>query len=608
MVNMISNFISRYVSKKWQDTILIREYATLHRRRLAIGVFALLGVAVLDLSLPLIIAHAVDLLVEGAAVDRLALLAFLYLLVSCFLAVGRYVWRVSLYSASIFCGRDLRDRYVSHLHVLPKSFFVERRRGELIALANNDVEAVKLILGEAVVFFCDSILYILMIPPLMLYLSPRLTLLVGIPMLAIPFLVVANEKKIHSRFKDVQDAFGELSAAAQEALTGVRVVKAFRKEGALTTHYKECGNRVVRSNLLLARIESVFDPMLLSVLGISTLLMIFVGGSWVIDGAVSIGVFVAFQRYLRLLVWPMQALGLSFTVLQRAVASSDRLQSVLAAAPEVNYLPLEKVPLSGEGGQRIEFRDLTFTYSGSTVPALRNINLTIEAGEKIAILGEVGSGKTTMLQLIPRLYPVASGMLAVSGRDISDWDIHELRSVISYVPQESVVFSGSIYSNIAFGCGFLSPEIKGRVIESSVLAGLQQEVSAFSNGYDTVLGERGVKVSGGQRQRLTIARALMRDSSIVIFDDALSAVDLETEKTIIEGLRGRNRFSTDIVTGQRLSVLANVDRIVVLQHGRIVQVGSQEELMRERSGWFKLFYERQRLQEEMDMLTGKDSF
>jgi len=589
----------------------IRHYLWKYRKHVGVGLVALLVVDLLEVIPPIFLKNAVDLIVDRRPLALLAWTAGGYFGVSLLQGVCRYLWRVFLIRASLMSGRDLRSRYAHHLFSMPSSFFDRKRVGDLMSLATSDVEAVRMAIGTGVLVLADSIFYFVSVPLVMFWLSPKLALLAFVPLPIIPWIVLRNEKEIHRRFEKVQEAFSEISAMVQESLNGIRVVKAFAREDSQLDRFRKAGEKYVRLSLRLSRVQSAFGPTLDLTMSLGLVLLLFVaGGDLVTDptSAVTLGTFVAFQRYIQKMVWPMAALGMAIGYYQRALTSSGRIQGLFAISSDVRdgerpVLPRDFVQ-GGRTAGRIEFRDLRFSFPGSQRQVLSGITLTIEPGERVAFVGAIGAGKSALLSLLPRLYPVERGMLFVDGVDINDWPLQELRRQVGFVSQDVFLFSESVLENVAYGLHEWIERGQEPVLieEAARLAAVHDDVTGLTASYRTRLGERGVNLSGGQKQRLTIARALAKSPSILVLDDALSSVDVQTEERILSGLRERPKRNTELIAAHRISTIRDADRIVVLDSGKIRQIGTHQLLLEDRRGNYRAFYEQQRLREELEAI------
>ncbi len=593
------------------DSRLLRQYLSKYRRPALIGLAALISVDILEALPPILIKEAIDAATHIRPEEYLLYAALAYVGVTILQTLGRYLWRMYLIRASMWAGRDLRDHYAARLFQLSPGFFDKRRIGDLMSLATNDVEAIRMAMGAGLLSLADALFYLLSVPLFMLWLSPKLTLLAFAPLPLVPFLVVRFERLIHERFQKVQDSFGALAASAQEGMNGVRVIKAFAREDAQVERFRQAGLAFIELNLRLSRVQSVLGPSLDFIITFGMVLILWHGGKDTIQGAVSLGTFVAFQRYLQKMVWPMSAVGVAITMYQRAVASSERYLEVTETQSEVvlpkkSILPAHAVP----GGAwktrgRVELRNLSFTFPADAQPILKNVSLTIEAGERVAFLGTVGAGKSALLSLLPRLYPVERGMLWVDDIDVNDWPLDELRGQLGFVSQDIFLFSETVLDNL--GLGVLdwqeTAEQTALLEEALRTASVHDEVVRMKDGWHTRLGERGANLSGGQRQRLTIARALAKEPPILILDDALSSVDTQTEEIILQALRSRPGRNTELVAAHRVSTVRDANRIVVLERGEIRQLGTHAQLLKDKRGSYRLFYEQQRLKEDLDTYT-----
>lgn len=615
-----THFLNRFIKRFLDESSFIREYAWKYRGLVALGLFSLLVVDGLEVLPPIFLKRAVDLVSSDATgqLRMLAVMAGAYLVVSFFQALGRYGWRMYLIRASMYSGRDLRTRFARHLFGLSSSFFDRTKIGDLMTLATSDVEAVRAMLGPGLLTLADSFFGFVTIPFAMIWLSPKLALLAFLPLPIIPWLVMRNEREIHRRYEKVQEAFGDISAMVQENLNGVRVVKGFAKEATQMERFRKAGAEFVQLNLHLARVQTAFGPTLDFTMSLGLVALLFVGGRYLIHGssvesAITLGTFVAFQRYIQKMVWPMAAFGMAVSSYQRAVSSSERLGGVFAQATDVPESPSATLPgaqlaahatgWKTPGG--VEMRNLSFRFPNSARDensyVLRDISLKIEPRERVAFIGTIGAGKSALLSLLPRLYPVSSGMLFVDGVDVNDWPIDELRRQVGYVGQDVFLFSETVIENLAYGLAERALLTNTPMIEQATqLAFVHEEVLGLAGSYRTRLGERGVNLSGGQKQRLTIARALAKQPSILVLDDALSSVDVQTEEKILEGLRSRAGRNTEIIAAHRISTIKDADRIVVIEGGTIRQIGTHADLVADRRGAYRQYYDQQLLKEDLE--------
>lgn len=597
--------MSKRLERFLSESSFIRHYFWKYRRLMFVGLAALMVVDILEIFPPIFLKRAVDEVVGGGSLSALRGIALSYLLVSGIQGVCRYLWRMYLIRGSVLAGRDLRSRFGHHLFGLSMSFFDRTRIGDMMSLATSDVESVQQTLGSGILVLFDALMYFVSVPIAMVMLSPKLTLLAFVPLPIIPFLVLRNEREIHSRFEKVQEQFSRLSAVVQEGLNGIRVTKAFAKEDVQNRRIREEGDEFVRRSLWLARVHTAFGPTLDFTMSMGLVLLLWIGGGEIVKDpshAVTLGTFVAFQRYIQKMVWPMAALGMAFSMYQRSVASSGRLKAVLNQSTDIPEPSGSFAVPSVQG--KVEFRNLTFKFPGTDKPVLENISLTIEPGERIAFVGTIGAGKSALLSLLPRLYPVERGMLFLDGVDVNDWPLQELRKRVGYVSQDVFLFSESVTENIAYGLTEWREDSMGSRVasieEATQLASVHEDVLGLVSSYRTRLGERGVNLSGGQKQRLTIARALAKKPEVLVLDDALSSVDVQTEEKILSSLASRSGRHTEIIAAHRISTVLDSDRIVVLEFGRIRQMGTHHELMKDSQGLYRRFYEQQRLKQELE--------
>ncbi|MGD9841274.1 MAG: ABC transporter ATP-binding protein [Candidatus Bipolaricaulis sp.] len=544
-----------------------------YRWRLLTGILALFVVDALQLIAPLVVRSAVDDLVAGTG-EHLVRYA-LYLVVIAAVVFGfRFLWRILLFGAGRLIERDMRNRLYAHLLKLSPAYYVEHSTGDLMAHATNDLEAVRRSCSQGVLMASDAVIMISVSLAAMIGISPVLTLYVFIPLPFITLAVVGFGRLIHRRFERAQAAFSALTERVREALSGVRLLRSFAREEGIEGAFSVTNWENVEANMALTRVSGVFSPVVGLLAGLGTVIILWFGGRGVLGGTLSLGDLVAFMNYLGMMVWPMMAIGWVVNTLQQGAASMKRLDRIFAEEPNITS-PAEPLPMPSS--RRIEFRDLTFTYPGTARPALRDVNLIVEEGTTLGVVGLTGSGKSTLVRLLPRLYDPPPGTVLLGGVDIRLLDLGELRGQIAMAPQDVFLFSATLRENIAYG----RPEAsEDEVWEAARLAGLAEEVASFPDGLDTIVGERGVTLSGGQRQRVGIARALLLNAPILILDDVLSSVDAQVEEEILGHLRGVLERRTAIVVAHRITAVREADHIIVLDGGRIVEQGDHSHLVR----------------------------
>jgi ATP-binding cassette subfamily B protein len=568
-------------------------YLLRYRRQFALGLASVAVTTGVSLVAPWVLRLAVDDLSAGVTRRKLAVYSAALLAVALTSAVFRFLMRRIIIGISRHIEYDLRNDFFARLQLFPVSYFQARRTGDLMSRATSDLNAVRMTVGPAVMYSANTLMLFVAAIVLMVSIDLRLTLVALIPL---PFVSIAVRYfgvAIHARFERIQAQLADLSAVTQEALSGVRVVRAYRQEAAELERFGRANREYLERNRRLLRLQGFFYPSMSLLLGLGALLVLWFGSRAVIEGRLTVGGFVAFNAYLVMLSWPMIAFGWVTNMVQRGFASWTRMLEVLDAVPDIADPEPGRLVVLPEISGAIEFRDLTFAYGGR--PVLEHVSVRIAAGQTVALVGPTGSGKSTLISLLPRLFDPPPGTVFVDGVDVRDLALSQLRGSIGFVPQEAFLFSESIADNIAFGAATAD---RARVEWAAGVARLDKDVADFPNGYETMVGERGITLSGGQKQRAALARALMMDPRILVLDDALSAVDTYTEEEILGRLKGVMRERTSIIVSHRVSTVRHADLILVLERGRVIERGTHDELVR-LDGFYAELYRRQLLEEEL---------
>jgi ATP-binding cassette subfamily B multidrug efflux pump len=546
---------------------------------------------------PLVLRHAVDGLQGGVTREKLLTYSLELMGVAAIKGIFQFLTRWIVIGISREIEFDLRNDLFRHLESLSYTYYQRTRTGDIMARATNDLNAVRMLLGPAIMYSANTIVFTAGALAFMLSISPRLTFYAFLPLPLVSITVQYFGKQIHERFEKIQAMFSEISARAQENFSGARVIRAYVQEEPEIAAFETSNREYINRSLKLVRLMGMLWPTLETMLGLAIVLVLWLGGREVLYGRMTVGGFVAFNTYMVQLTWPVIALGWVINIFQRGTASMGRINEILVEQPEIQDGPEAKAagggaratPIRGE----IEFRGLNFAYNG--VPVLHDINLRIPEGSSLAIVGPTGSGKTTLVSLIPRIYDAAPGTVWIDGKPVREFSLEPLRRQIGFVPQETFLFSETVRENIAFGKEDATDE---EVSSAAQAANIAQDIEEFPEKYRTLVGERGITLSGGQKQRTAIARAIIRNPRILILDDALSSVDTHTEDKILNHLREVMQNRTTIFISHRVSTVRNADMIAVLHAGRIVELGTHDELLA-RNGYYSDLYNKQLLEEEL---------
>lgn len=578
------------------DIKMLFKYIKRYKWRYFLGIFTLLVVDIVGLYIPQFTGEVTDGL-EGGSLDFAGVLHIVckIFMAGLIIAVGRFCWRNMIFGSGRLVEYDIRNDLFEHLETLSMGYYNKNKTGDLMAHFINDLNAIRMFTGPAVISTFDAIVMtILVLAKMILYVNFKLTLLAVIPLLFIMVGGIFYGRSSERRFSEKQQAFSDLTDQVQESISGIRVIKAFVQERQEIKAFAKANQLNKDKNMSVVKLQAVVMPLLDVVIGLSSLLTLLYGGYLTIQGEITLGKFIAFNQYIGMLVWPMLAAGGSITYASQGIASIKRIQDIFSQKPEVvdEDTVLDIKDIKGQ----ISFHHLSFQYLKELPKVLDDIDITVEEGTTLAILGKTGSGKTTIANLLLRLYNSEPGMITIDGHDIRQIPLKTLRENIAYVPQDNFLFSDTLKNNIAFGVNEVDDDA---IMQAAKDACIHDNIMDFPMKYETLVGERGVTLSGGQKQRSSIARALLKNAPILILDDALSAVDTNTEEQILLNLKENRKDKTTIIIAHRISTIQNADKILVLDNGKMVEYGTHRELLM-KDGIYARMYEKQQLEKQLE--------
>lgn len=580
--------------KTYESLKTLNKYFWRYRAKLLLGILFILLSNLAQIYIPILLKESIDLLKKNMSKEILLKHALLIVGVALFGGFFRFLIRTTIIIVSREIEYDLRKDFWQHIQKLPTRFFQNNSTGNIMAHATNDINAVRMYIGPAVMYSFDTLFKFVMVISMMLTLEPWLTLYALIPLPFMSYLVYKLSNQIHEKFKKIQEKFSEVTTKAQESFSGIRVVKSYAIEDNELESFTKLSDEYLKRNMEKVKIQAFFMPMLFFITGISVIIVIWLGGIKVIDGYMTLGEIVAFVAYLSLLIWPMIAFGWIANIIQQASASMKRLLKILNEKEEIKSIKTLDGSTNEINGE-IKFQNVSFRYEPNFDDVLKNISFIVPRASSLAIVGHTGSGKTSLINLLPRLFDTTDGEILLDGKNIKEIPLDMLRKSIGIVPQETFLFSDSLKSNIAYGIETYTDEIISNIAD---IAQLSKDVKGFADGYSTVLGERGITLSGGQKQRSSLARALAINPKILILDDSFSAVDTHTEDEILNNLKEFMKDRTSIIISHRISTVKNADQIIVLENGKIAEQGTHKELLK-RNGIYADLNSKQLLEEEL---------
>ncbi len=581
-----------------KNLFTLKKYFIKYKRKLFWGMLFILISNSMTVYLPILLKDSINEIQKNATSAILSRYALLIVGTSIIAGIFRYLIRQTIIVVSREIEYDLRGDFWQHIQKLPLRYFQNNSTGNIMSHATNDINAVRGFVGPAVMYSIDTSIRLIIVVAIMISINFPLTVYALLPLPILSYGVYRVGKLIHEKYTKIQESFSQLTTRAQENFSGIRVIKSYVREANEIKRWNELSQEFLRKNMNLVRIQSLIMPILTIITGISIIVVIWLGGTKVINGEMNLGEMAAFVMYLSILIWPVIAFGWVMNIIQQAEASMKRLNKIFNEPYEIQNTDSTDLSVKELKGE-IELRNISFKYSDSLPEVLKNINLKITVGSTLAIVGHTGSGKTSLINLIPRLYDVTSGEILIDGKNVKDIPLDVLRTNVAVVQQESFLFSDSVYGNLSYG---LRETDKLKVEEVSRIANFDKDIQSFPMGYETIVGERGITFSGGQKQRASLARALAIDPKILILDDSFSAVDTHTEEEILKNLKEFMQDRTSIIISHRISTVKDADKIVVLENGRIAEQGTHDQLV-SLNGLYAELHFKQLLEKELEELN-----
>jgi ATP-binding cassette, subfamily B, multidrug efflux pump len=581
-----------------KNLLTLKKYFIKYKTKLLWGIMFILVSNAMTVYLPILLKDSINEIQKNATSSILLNYALLIVGTSIVAGIFRYLIRQTIIVVSREIEYDLRGDFWEHIQKLPLKYFQNNSTGNIMSHATNDINAVRGFIGPAVMYSIDTVIRLVIVVAIMVSLNLALTIYALLPLPILSFGVYRVGKLIHEKYTRIQENFSQLTTRAQENFSGIRVIKSYVREANEIKRWKELSQEFLRKNMNLVRIQSLIMPILTIITGISIIVVIWVGGTKVINNEMNLGEMAAFVMYLSILIWPVIAFGWVMNIIQQAEASMKRLNKILNEPYEIQDSSSTDLSIKELKGE-INLRNVSFKYLDSLPDVLKDVNLKIPVGSTLAIVGHTGSGKTSLINLIPRLYDVTAGEIFIDGKNVKDIPLDVLRTNVAVVQQESFLFSDSVYGNLSYG---LRGTDKQRVEDVSRIANFDKDVHSFPNGYDTVVGERGITFSGGQKQRASLARALATNPKILILDDSFSAVDTHTEEEILKNLKEFMKNRTSIIISHRISTVKDADKIVVLESGKIAEQGTHDQLV-SLNGLYAELHFKQLLEKELEELN-----